>query len=389
MRKVELSLASDYVPSWGIVDAVRELFQNALDQETQCPDNKASWSYDAKNQTLSICNKKSSLTTKSLLLGSTSKAGDTNTIGQFGEGYKVATLVLLRNDKPVVFYNAGESQIWRPRFVKSRRFSANVLTFFIEDEVNWTDGSGDDLEIKIHKVSEQEWNEFIVPSNLRLRTDYTVIEETEYGQILDIPGKVFVNGLFVCNYKDYRHSYNFKPGQLKLDRDRKLASDFDLKWLASKMWKSTSSEEARDIVVNLLKEGCADVQYIADVSWYSAKPIAIKAHTEFVAQHGSNAVPVSTQAEADKVPITHKPIIVNETYKRIITESPTYVAPAPKKTKKKPFTITCNSCGSDDVTVKHLSDVEGSQIVCEGYLIECNDCGASTTDNEQEVEIDE
>lgn len=239
MSKIELSLASDYVPSWTIVDAFRELFQNALDQETQCPDNKASWSYDAASHTVRISNRKSSLTTKSLLLGSSTKAGDTKTIGQFGEGYKVATLVLLRNDKPVVFYNYGCREVWRPRFVKSRRFQADVLTFFIDKEYPWTSVPNEDLTIEIQGITEQEWTEHIVPSNLHLRTDYTVVEETEYGQILDIPGQVFVNGLFVCNYKDYRHSYNFKPGQLKLDRDRKLASDFDLKWLASKMWKAT------------------------------------------------------------------------------------------------------------------------------------------------------
>ena len=75
MKKMELSLASDYVPGWTIVDAVRELFQNAVDQEVQCPDNTASWEYS--DGTLRICNKKSTLTTKSLLLGSTTKAGGT------------------------------------------------------------------------------------------------------------------------------------------------------------------------------------------------------------------------------------------------------------------------------------------------------------------------
>lgn len=32
MKKLELTIASDYVPSWTIVDGIRELFQNALDQ---------------------------------------------------------------------------------------------------------------------------------------------------------------------------------------------------------------------------------------------------------------------------------------------------------------------------------------------------------------------
>ena len=110
MRKIELSLASDYVPSWTIVDAIRELFQNALDQEVQSPGNKATWSYE--NGTFKISNKQSTLTTKTLLLGTSSKSEDTRTIGQFGEGYKIATLVLLRNNKQVTIYNYGLREVW-------------------------------------------------------------------------------------------------------------------------------------------------------------------------------------------------------------------------------------------------------------------------------------
>ena len=103
--KIELTIAPSYVPSWGIVEAVRELFQNALDQQKQNPTNKMSWEYDPEAQRLRICNKYSTLEASSLLLGATTKADDTSTIGQFGEGYKIATLVLLRNDKKITFYN--------------------------------------------------------------------------------------------------------------------------------------------------------------------------------------------------------------------------------------------------------------------------------------------
>lgn len=329
MKKIELTIASDYVPSWGIADAMRELFQNALDQEIQCNDNKASWEYDAATQTVSISNKKSVLTTNSLLLGSTTKSGDAATIGQFGEGYKVATLVLLRNNKPVVFYNYGCREVWRPRFVKSRRFGADVLTFFIDTKHPWSSVPNDDLTIKIHNISEDEWNNIIVPTNLHLRTDYTVINDTEFGQILDIPGKVFVNGLFVCDYAEYKYGYNFKPGVLRLDRDRKLVSDFDLKWLASKMWRVAKGPDAILRVAKLLEAGAADVQYIVDTSIDPLVDIAREAYLQFTEEYGSNAVPVSNQHEASKVPDTHRPIVVNETYKRVITSASLYRAPEP------------------------------------------------------------
>ena len=43
MKKVyELSLTKGYVSHWTIQDAVREIIQNAIDQEAQMPNNKMS-----------------------------------------------------------------------------------------------------------------------------------------------------------------------------------------------------------------------------------------------------------------------------------------------------------------------------------------------------------
>lgn len=330
MSKIELTIAPDYVPTWTVVDAVRELFQNALDQEKQNPENVASWEYSDIYETMSIRNATSKLTAQSLLLGSTSKAGDTSTIGQFGEGYKIATLVLLRNNKKVTFYNYGAREIWRPRFVKSRRFGTDILTFFIEKPKVWEKVPSADLIIEVEGITNKEWYDLIVPSNLHLRhefkADYNIVESTQYGDIIDLPGQVYVNGLFVCYYAPYKYGYNFTPENIKLDRDRKMVSDFDLRWMASKMWSGTNNRKA---VMEMLTAGAADVAYLDSVSFSrNWRDIAAE---EFMSVYGPEAIPVTSQDELLNVPKGYKGVIVSVGYNELIRGSSRFTMPVVKE----------------------------------------------------------
>ena len=322
MTKIELTLTPDYIPNWTLVDAVRELFQNALDQQTQSPGNTASWTYKPETKTLQIRNKQSVLPLKSLLLGASTKAGDTTTVGQFGEGYKLAALVLLRLGKTLTIYNYSAREVWQPKFVNSRRFGTEILTFFIEKSV-WRTPPHDDLIFEVGNLDVDEYYAQIVPSNLWLQ-EYLPMHKTEYGEILHetYKGKVFVNGLFVCMYPSYKYGYNFNAGQLKLDRDRKLASDFDLKWLASRMW--AGQPDALDMIV----DGVADVAYLAEYNnYFCASYLRDDAYERFAQVCGPHAVPVSTQAEADAVPAGYSAIFVNSAYQKLIVTSRLYTAP--------------------------------------------------------------
>jgi hypothetical protein len=322
MTKIELTISPDYVPNWTVVDAVRELFQNAVDQQEQYPDNKMSWEYSSLTETLTISNKSSELTSRSLLLGSTTKSGDKHTIGQFGEGYKIATLVLLRNGKNITFYNRKANEIWRPRLVDSRRFGTKVLTFFIEKCKIWDRRTNNDLTIDIEDISEDFFNNQISASNLHIR-NAEVLETTDYGDILvDLPGQVFINGLFVCNYAPYKYGYNFKPECLTLDRDRKMASDFDLKWLASKIWHKVKRNEE---IIKLIKDGAADVEYINNMG--SHDDLSNTLFMEFLVQYGNDAIPVSNQSELENLPPRYRGIIVSSQHKYLISSADGYNEP--------------------------------------------------------------
>lgn len=319
MAKYELTISEDYVGDWDYVDGVREIFQNALDQETEQEDNKMFFEYDEKKEILRIGNKTSVLDVSTLLLGATTKKEKEDLIGQFGEGYKIATLVLTREGHNVVFYNYGKREVWRPRFVNSRRYNARVLTFFVDRKYVWQSVPNSDLIIEIDNITKEKY-EKIVESNLHLQ-DVGEVVNTESGRILKesrYKGKVYVKGLYVCDYDKYSYGYDFKPEDIRLDRDRKLVSDFDLRWLSSGMW-GNGRQELQEEVKDLVKEGAAEVEYIEHSTGYDE--LVDDIGKMFVEEYGVNAVPVKSQSEIERVQEGYKPIIVPEVYKKAVVAS--------------------------------------------------------------------
>ena len=101
MSKIyELPIAINYVHNWTVEDAIREILQNAIDSSTD--GHKLSITYS--NGMLGITNMGINLDISSLVLGSTSKTDHTKYIGTYGEGYKLALVVLLRNNLGVTIH---------------------------------------------------------------------------------------------------------------------------------------------------------------------------------------------------------------------------------------------------------------------------------------------
>ena len=150
--KYELTISTGYVPKWTYIEAVRELFQNAIDNEAVNSENKMSVCY--ADDKLLIANKTSKLTLDSLLLGSSTKRDDERTIGQHGEGYKIAFMVLLREGKSVTVYNYGANEIWTTKIVNSRRYNgAQVIQIEVEKNPIWKKAPDKDLTIEIGGIS--------------------------------------------------------------------------------------------------------------------------------------------------------------------------------------------------------------------------------------------
>lgn len=316
MRKYELSISADYVPTWGIVEAAREFFQNAIDEETRDSSNKMMLNYDEEKEVLTIGNKHSELDIKSLLFGSTTKNEQSEMIGKHGEGYKIATVVLLRIGKQVVFYNYCRREIWRPRLVKSRKYDGiPVPTFFVETSAVWEKVPEHSLLIEISGVTKEEYEQ-IKDANLHLQQYEKT--PTMYGDILKeerFIGKVFVGGLFICNEQRLDIGVDFKPMFVRLERDRSMVNSFDIQWYASRMIEQTEDAEM------MKKSLCS---YSGTYIMQECVPMELKNEIaeDFINEFGAKAVPVANQNDMDGMKKRgYKPVIVSEAKKKVILAS--------------------------------------------------------------------
>ena len=320
MRKYELSMSTDYVPEWGVTEAVREFFQNAIDEEVRDAGNKMFFQYDEKNKVIQIGNKHSELDISSLLFGSTTKKNNHEMIGSHGEGYKIATVVLLRLGKKVVFRNYCRKELWQPRLVKSRKYGGALIpTFFVEQMPIWKNSPEHNLIIEIEGITQEEYQK-IEAANLHLQK-IEGVKETLYGSIIEgekHAGKVYVGGLFICTEPGLEVGLNFKPHTVRLERDRNMVNSFDIKWYAAKM-----IEELKD--ANIMKRSLENYSGTYIAACRVPDNIKNEIAEDFINQYGVKAVPVSNQDDMEKMKKRgYKPVIVFESKKDIIIESEYY-----------------------------------------------------------------
>lgn len=229
----ELTLTPNYVSDWTFNDAIRELIQNGTDQEILDKENSFKVEYNAKEKTLRLINHKSVLKINTLLLGRSSKTNNEDTVGQFGEGYKIAALVLNRLGKTFTIHNNGKKEVWKSRFKNSEKWLEKILAFYVSKQD--TDESG--LCIEVGNVTKEEFNDLYKVWIDLSGYDYEKVE-TKYGEIItdeNFAGEVYVNGLFVDCNSDLQYGYNFKPKYIRLERDRKTCDSWNIGEITSLM----------------------------------------------------------------------------------------------------------------------------------------------------------
>jgi hypothetical protein len=321
-------MSINYVPTWGIVESIRELFQNARDAETANPKNKMYFNYDAEAEILRVGNKDGHLETKSLLLGQTSKLGDNRMIGQHGEGYKVATVVLLRNGKGVKVYNRSEKEVWTAKIVKSRRYQADVVVYDVEKVSIFKSVPDQDLIFEVTGISQDEYDA-IVESNLYLQdlNPNDVLQAGESRVLTDEAhrGRLYVGGLYVTTSKYAKLGYDFEPTLITLDRDRSFIDGLDLQFICGKVLCATNNVD----VVRKYK----DIWDGAYIRWYldgripssDIEKLYSEAYSDFIKKNGADAVPCTDTNEFNFLKRNgYNAIMVSQNEYHYITHCSTY-----------------------------------------------------------------
>lgn len=254
IKNYEITISPNYVSNWGINEAIREILQNAIDADKNGYKKSIYYSGD----TLYINNEGISLSAKDLILGCSSKSDQDGMIGKYGEGFKLALVVLLRKGMNV--YVDNNDKLWSPSFKVSEQFGTQVLN--IEESDN---GRGEGLTFVISPVDQQLYNSLLnyFPC---IDESFGNVVNCDNGQILldkQFKGKMYVEGLYIQTDDNFQYGYNFNSDVVELDRDRKAINYYELRALTAQ--SIVTAEECNKEIFDAITKSCVDVRDIEEV----------------------------------------------------------------------------------------------------------------------------
>ncbi|KAJ3958603.1 hypothetical protein N0V92_004827 [Colletotrichum tropicale] len=278
-----LYLSRDYVPSWTEADAFREWYQNCfnlaprpfiLEQNTTNTEIQITAhriteavedspgrellgyiKYIKRTGTVELTNFNAALEIQHLNLGRTTKRHDSKTAGTHGEGFKVAALVMARENREIriasssAYWSFGfrgsaedkfACQITKPAASTIKKHKDSLLSKTLNGQVR------EDLTSYIHqdvsvRISTIKGDGFITEAEFRRWTKVSIdlhcpspdkIIRTTSGDLLLDPtfaGRIYLKGLLVLDNgpwatrrETYTVGYDFASGSINRDRERMM-----------------------------------------------------------------------------------------------------------------------------------------------------------------------
>jgi hypothetical protein len=359
--RIELSLSIDYLPDWTVEAALRELIQNALDAGDVTGDgHRISWSR-GQGGTVLLGNPSANIERDALLLGVTTKS-DGEQRGSFGEGMKLASLILARNGHGMKLTTATET--WTARIEESDQFAGKrVLVWHIRQRhapvaVPFVDVEVTGITNEVYESVRSQFIEFLDVKNKI---------ETKYGDYIMDPtlkGCLFVKGMLIKREPTYGAAYNIKDA--KVDRSRRMVDSFDSLWQIASILSEAGSMQKKDGAIDLfekLEAGDPDAEYVRSLT--SGADVLARFH----AKYGENAIPCeSMQESTDLEHYGVRGIPVNKVLLRALNDAGINAKDAVKEAVASPL----ESYALSDLTMAERASLQWAAIMA-GIA-----CGVST-----------
>ena len=315
MAKIPLAIDKNYCASWKVFEGIRELLQNAKDADED--GHHMDISHFPRTGRLEITTRNIYVDpSKLLILGKSDKTPGMKR-GQFGEGFVLGVLALMRQGFDVKFQNGDMS--WSVSFEHpdvGHPFEGNELLTFKSRKVTPTP----DFTVEIDGITTEIWAAlqklflFLEPPKGK-----DVLEMTE-GTLLMAPehkGKVFSRGIFVHAFEDLACGYDMN--NLQLDRDRRMIDTWDLHWKLGHLWQEACRNKPELAAPRVYDMAKADAAEVRQMHYHADAKLLKSVRDRFDEEHGPDAAPVSTMAAARAVEgVGAKPVVVSNTLKELL-----------------------------------------------------------------------
>ena len=226
-----IGLSPKYVKDWTIQEAIREIVQNYIDSKNEF---KCHGYITHENNMATVKDYGTGLKLKHLVLGISEKGS--NSIGQFGEGLKLALLVFARDKKFIEIISNGKRIT--PEITYSEEFETEMINLNIEDYNN-TQHKGTTINFECTEDELNAGKNYFL--NYFKRTNK--FEWVHTDNISKPGGNIWVNGSKVGYIENATLSYHLESNEntTLLNRDRGIIDRDNLEGLVRKKLGNTRS----------------------------------------------------------------------------------------------------------------------------------------------------
>lgn len=289
-----LNLHPRYVGDWGLWEVAREIYTNAKDAS---PDFSMA---TPDSNTLIISTPTIPEVSELFIMGCGSKtAGDQN-IGQFGEGLKLAALVVARSGASLEL-KLGTSVI---TFEIAEQFGQPVLFACVEDGQHI---EGYQVTLKMEGAG--------------TALDWRIIDGAENRMIekrKDAPLSVYCKGIWICDLPVKNPLFSYNLNEIKINRDRSMAEAWSIQTEAG---KALLANLDLTLARRLLRERQSwESEHALNAVDYMATAAQREIFAEaFAAEYGDDAcIATDLEAAAMATTIGSRPIVVADPIETIL-----------------------------------------------------------------------